>query len=556
MNNNKSDQSALETIALSAERLKSLSMPTKDVEQLLDMVMLAACRERLGEDRPTLVGFIGCTGTGKSTIFNSLLGKAACITGWKAHNTAGPVLLSSEQFVQSVRDIEDSFVPVFLTGWQRDIISLDQASSEAGAPGSIRWLLTSNGEWSKTVLFDLPDINTTRSLNDNLLALTLLPWLDTVVFVVDEETLYHRDYEAPVALSKKFQQRRLCVINNRGRDRIELDHPDLKNVKTFFGVDTIHVLPDMGSKLHFDNEIEFLRFRDDLALSGNHAPVGPIKKKMAPAANKIVEENERRSRVLYDLERQVEKVIQEQLTNEKPISIQSVLNEEAQQVLEHLGLKRFSISNMMRFFKRVTSTGALRRSFKMAFGNQRDDVVSQLLRLDKAKLDQEVISRLSDHRETIRYTIQKNPDSSLFKETLASYGLDEQETEPQYAVDIQKIVETFEQNCRDLISSDTISASLKNEPFLVVVVAAVLIADVLTIPGFGSWVFVPSIFKFLPLGKFEKTKRSFQQQVRDVIRETLMNDIHRLQNARRAISLETKDPLLNALKTCADNYEN
>ena len=84
MNDTLSKIQALETIVLSSEKLEGLSMPKENVEGVLDSSMLIALRDRLGDNRPSLAGFIGCTGSGKSTIFNSLCGQAVCITGWKA----------------------------------------------------------------------------------------------------------------------------------------------------------------------------------------------------------------------------------------------------------------------------------------------------------------------------------------------------------------------------------------------------------------------------------------------------------------------------------------
>lgn len=548
-------QQALDVVALSAERLRSLSLPTEEVEAVLDLAMLVSLRNRLGENRPTFVGFIGCTGSGKSTLFNSLCGRDVCITGWKAHNTAGPVMLSSERFYQALNEIEREFSPLFLPRWRRECIPMENASSEAGTPGALRWIVTQQPGWNQTVLFDLPDINTTRALHENLLAMSLLPWLDTIVFVVDEETLYHRDYESPAAQAKSLQQRRLCVLNHRGRDRVVMDHPDFQGVRNFFGVDTMHVLPDINGKPRFDSEPEFLRFRDDLLMTRNHAPHRPFLDRIAPRCHRLVQENERRRRILSELESRAGQIARDRLIAEKPISIHRVLNNEALQVLEHLGLKRFSLTNLLQFFKRVTTTGALTRSFQLAFGSQRDKAVSQLLNLDISKLQEEITARLCDHREAIRQTLRNDPDARLLSENWMANPIDLQKTEFAHPQALRDTVNQFEEDCRTLMSEDTLSSALKNDPLLAAGVLVVLIADVMTIPGFGSWVLVPSIFKYIPIGKFEKTKRVFHQRIRDIIRESLMEDIHTIQEARIHISLDASDPLLKALRTLAGHHE-
>ncbi len=552
MNHSDLPTQALETLILSAERLRRLSLASSETEPLLDYAMLIALRQRLTEDRPTFAGFIGCTGSGKSTLFNSLCGQSACLTGWKAHNTAGPVLLLSEEFGQRIRELEQTFAPLFFPRWKREISLLTQTTSEAGRAGAVHWIFTTNPAWKKIVLIDLPDINTTRARNDHLLAMTLLPWLDTVIFVVDEETLYHRDYEGPVALAKTYQQRRICVLNHRGRDRVVLEHPDLQGVRNFFGVDTIHVLPDLGDKILFDSEPAFLRFRDDLQVTGNHAPNRPILIRMAPLAAKVISENTHRQRILSELETHTERIARERLSKEKTIPIHRLLNDEALQVLDHLGLKRFSVSNLLSFFKRVTKTGSLKRSFAMAFGNHREEAIYQLIRLDSTKLNEEFNARLSDHREAIHHALLTHPEARFLGQGSASSTAMGAPI-PEKA--LQEAIDSFEEECRSLIASDTLSASWKNDPLLTAGMLAALAADVLTLPGFGSWVLVPSVFQYIPLGKFEKTKRSFQQRIRDIIREALMDDIHHIQAIRRTWTLDSNDPLWKALKNLAGTEE-
>lgn len=553
MNHSDLPTQALETLILSAERLRGLSLATAETEPLLDYAMLIALRQRLAEDRPTFAGFIGCTGSGKSTLFNSLCGQSACLTGWKAHNTAGPVLLLSEEFGLRILELEQTLAPLFLPRWKRETSPLRQTIAVTGKAGAVHWIFTSNPAWKKIVLIDLPDINTTRARHDHLLAMTLLPWLDTVIFVVDEETLYHRDYEEPVALAKMYQQRRICVLNHRGRDRVVLDHPDLQGVRNFFGVDTIHVLPDLGDKALFDNEPAFLRFRDDLQMTGNHAPNRPLLTRMAPLAAKVVSENAHRRRALSELESQTERIARERLSKEKMIPIHRLLNDEALQVLDHLGLKRFSVGNLLSFFRRVTKTGALKRSFTIAFGNHREESIYQLIRLDSAKLNEEFNARLSDHREAIHHALLAHPEARFLGQgSVASSNL---AGTPLSEKTLQKAIDSFEEECRSLIASDTLSASWKNDPLLTVGMLAALAADVLTLPGFGSWVLVPSVFQYIPLGKFEKTKRGFQQRIRDILREALMDDIHCIQAIRRAWTLDRTDPLWKALKTLAGTEE-
>ncbi|HXK92343.1 MAG TPA: hypothetical protein PKV38_01565, partial [bacterium] len=211
---------------MSSGQLRSLLLDNSSIEALLDLAALATLRNRLGKNRPVFMGFIGCSGTGKSTICNSLLGMDLCYTGWQAHNTLGPVVVGPPDFFARLHDLERKMAPLFFPSYKRELAPRSPAQAEKGRPDVIRIIPVDDPSMRNMVIFDLPDINTTLAWDENLVALALQPWLDVVVFVVDEETLYHRGYEPPVQMAKQLNQRRICVLNNRGRDRIDLNHPD------------------------------------------------------------------------------------------------------------------------------------------------------------------------------------------------------------------------------------------------------------------------------------------------------------------------------------------
>lgn len=547
---------ALEILALSAGPLRTLSFDAATAGPLLDLAALATLRNRLGKNRPAFLGFIGCSGTGKSTICNSLVGEDLSFTGWRAHNTMGPVVVGPSSFFSQLQDLERRVAPLFFPSYKRESVSRGQAQAEKGRPDVMRWVSWNDPAWGNLVIFDLPDINTTLAWEENLVALALQPWLDLVVFVVDEETLYHRGYEAPVKLAKQLNQRRICVLNNRGSDRVDLNHPDLLAAREFFGVETIQVLPLIQRGSFFRREPEFLRLKELIQKSAPyHAPVRPLAGRAAALARSLLEENERRTQILLDLEERVSQEVQAAVSRYKPVPLNRILSAEACQVLDHLGLKRFTISNLYNFLRRVAVTGALQRNFQIAFGNNRDKVVSQLLHLDLVKLRHEIAVRLSDRWENVSHILRGHPDARLLWDLIP-----ELKTQagapcrlPGEALDER--VRRFERQCRELIESDSLSSSLLNDPLMVFAVVLFLLADVWTIPGFGSWVIVPSVFQYLPLGQFEKVKRDFQHALRDLIRDTLAQRTAGVQSARRRVVLGESDPLLAALRTCADYHE-
>ena len=101
MPDSKETLNTLHSLVFAADRLRQLALPEDVLNPLIDLVSLATLRQQLGEDRPAFIGFIGCTGTGKSTLFNSFIGQEISLTGWKVHNTCGPVLFMPDGVLKS-----------------------------------------------------------------------------------------------------------------------------------------------------------------------------------------------------------------------------------------------------------------------------------------------------------------------------------------------------------------------------------------------------------------------------------------------------------------------
>jgi len=592
---------AVQTLALSAETLRELSPSFPGMEALLEWVSLITFRKKMGEDRPLLVGFIGCTGTGKSTLFNSLVGWEISITGWTAHNTGGPLLFVSDEFLEHLSAVEKNFGVLLFPALKRESVTIDPAActavgrnSEAsstssdgfsplvGSPGAAILVTvkpavgTTSGDNHSPkervvplgLLFvDLPDINTTLAREEKLLAFELQPWLDAVIFVVDDETVYHRDYEFPARLAKDLRQSRVCVLNHRGRDRVELEHPDMLKVKEFFGVDTVHLLTEIRGKNRFESEPAFLRLREILASALHPAPETPLLERVAAQAKTVMEENQRRLRALEALEESLEETIDKRTAHEPTIPWEKLLPNEVLLILQHLGLKRFSLTNVGHWIKRIARTGSLRRSFSMVFGDRRGEDLTRMIHLDTDKLVKEVENRLANHREEIAKVLLHHPSVNdipalttecrkwLFTAN-ASAGEalknEERILSPELRKTLGDRAADFEKQCRELIANDTVPASVKNDPLVALAVLIALITDYFTIPGFGSWALMPTVFKYLPVGKFEKVKRGFQEAVREMIRQELRlipGELHRL---REKTVIEESSWLFHALRTCAE----
>ncbi len=569
---------ALKTLVLSAPRIQGLAFSEAVLKPLQDYASLITLRRQLGENRPVFVGFIGCTGTGKSTLFNSLVGKEASLTGWKVHNTCGPVLCLPDAVLKQIIRWETASGPLLLPSFKREMYSADTHSTiffekqKTGTPDTLHLISQAddnrNGVDARGigafVFIDLPDINTSPALEERLVALQVQPWLDMVLFMVDDETIFHRIYENAVGVADELGQHRICVLSNRGKDRIEVKHPDVEQALRFFGVNEIHILPNLKEKFCFDKETPFIRLKHSITTDQKHSPSKPLTRRIAGLAQRLLEENAKREQALTALEKEISQTINTVVAKDVPVSLEKVLHNDVLQVLNHLGLKRFAISNLLNFFKMAASSRSLRRSLRLSFGSQRDRILSPYLKFDLEKLNLEVSKRFIDHKEQILFAIRRHPKIAVLQQVEPVFGKWTQrvvsmgmspETAGPWVQELQAVLHKFEQQCAALIASDSVSSVIQNDPLVSVFLVAALVADVFAIPGFGSWFLVPTAFRYLPLGKFEATKKTFQRDVNGLIQKQLLLITTTLHEVRRQIVLTDNDPILKSLNACTQQDE-
>ncbi len=126
------------------------------------------------------VVFIGGTGTGKSTLFNALIGKALSETGVERPKTSGPLVYAHKSI-----PIEKDF-PFAAAGIQRVMIDQVPPSGYAGVPGQLLVLDHDREELSHLVIVDTPDLDSLELKNRQMVEdLQLLA--DLVIFVASQE---------------------------------------------------------------------------------------------------------------------------------------------------------------------------------------------------------------------------------------------------------------------------------------------------------------------------------------------------------------------------------
>ncbi len=556
-------ENAVRTICAFAAKLARYKFSGPAVDQLRDLSAVVTYRELAGADRLPLIGFIGCTGVGKSTLFNSLCGKPLSATGWRVHNTRGPVLYMPASTLNNLEKWEGKQERLFMPLLPRtEGTPASGGGTTVGVAGTLHVIPPSGtaDEPAAFCLMDLPDINSSPAVDEHLVALDTMPWLDIVIFMVDDETVYHRVYNRPVQLADELKQPRFCVMVNRGRDRVELDHRDWRQIKSFFGVECIHLFPDLKQKTSYDDEPAFTQFSNELAACRAAAAPAPLVEKIAALAKAVYRENLRRQQQFEKLDATIVSSVRDLLVRDTPVALHRLLPDETLHALNHLGLKRFSLSNLLYFFKRATSASAIKRSLKLSFGNQRDEVLAHMLRIDQFKLVEAVAGRIDDHAQHLLSAIRRSPQFEFLKQVDSASSLMAARTgnnavddnlPPPFAGRLKTVADDFENKCRSLLHSDSVSRVVQNDPVATLFLAGALAADVFMLPGFGSWLLMPTVIKYLPLGKFEKAKKEFQRAVQEVIREQLLTLASQFQDLRVQTALGKTDPLLKALETCS-----
>ena len=167
--------------------------------------------------------------------------------------------------------------------------------------------------------------------------------------------------------------------------------------------------------------------------------------------------------------------------------------------------------------------------------------------------------RLVDNGERLSPAIRRNPDLDFIQNIASAIipleagvinTLPPKADPGSYEAELQEAIDEFENRCKDLLASDSVSAIIKNDPIAAFFLFVMLVADAVVIPGFGSWLLVPTAFKYLPLGQFEAAKKRFQRTVKEVIEKQLMLAAKQLRDIRSRRVLDNGDPMWQALSTC------
>ncbi|HUU85290.1 MAG TPA: GTPase [Phycisphaerae bacterium] len=177
-------------------------------------VCAAAAFKRRWREAPGLVALLGGASSGKSTLFNSLLGREVSRISAHAHETRGPVAAVSQVWSQRF-DAWRRDAAIF-PGLETAVLGDDESTT--GRVGTLCLHRHDVAPLADVVLVDMPDVTSKMAADEGSITRTLLPWFDGLIIVVDEERWFDAAvFDETVEFARNLGPR-FWVVFNRTED--------------------------------------------------------------------------------------------------------------------------------------------------------------------------------------------------------------------------------------------------------------------------------------------------------------------------------------------------
>lgn len=157
-----------------------------------------------------IVGLVGGASSGKSTLFNSLIGCEASLISAHAHETLGPIIA-----VHARREaqLSDWLERGLLFGGFKPL-RISQPTPTGGASDAVHFWTHDCRPLEDVLLCDLPDVTSQSSAQEGEVTRNLLPYFDGLVVVVDEERWFDAAvFEDFLTFARTFAPQVLVVFN-------------------------------------------------------------------------------------------------------------------------------------------------------------------------------------------------------------------------------------------------------------------------------------------------------------------------------------------------------
>jgi hypothetical protein len=176
----------------------------------VDQNVCAALRfRRIAPEAPPIVGLAGGASSGKSTLFNTLVGDEISRCSAHAHETSGAVAAVAR------REPRPAWVdaPLLLPGLARRFHR--NCAPTAGEPGVLTIHEYDGAALAGRIVVDTPDVTSQMSAEEGWVTRALLPWFDGLLLVADEERWFDAAVFADTAELARSLGARLWVVFNR-----------------------------------------------------------------------------------------------------------------------------------------------------------------------------------------------------------------------------------------------------------------------------------------------------------------------------------------------------
>ncbi|HON67640.1 MAG TPA: 50S ribosome-binding GTPase [Phycisphaerae bacterium] len=284
-------------------------------EQTAQAVHALRFRTRAGAARrgplPELAAVVGGASSGKSTVFNNLLGgRRASLVTIKSHATRG-LILAAHRDQQPQLDTwllhERLLLPTLVVQPAPGDTDLQ------GDPLTVTVLYHDEPALRDTVLVDTPDFTSSAAEREGDIALSMLPWFDRLLVVVDHERWFDRQVMDDLGgAAERFGQKRMVIFNRTQQGALgSSDRERLQEQARQLAADRVCVLEYHSGRgfRRFGPEFtrEMLTFLDEPR--GDRS--GSLRREAATRAAAVLVENERRLAALDRLRR----VLRHSVTN-------------------------------------------------------------------------------------------------------------------------------------------------------------------------------------------------------------------------------------------------
>ncbi len=161
-------------------------------------------KTRLGPEFPLIACLIGGTGTGKSTLFNSLAGEKISDVGMRRPCTLKAVILAHEQFVTRIEN---------------------SPYSEEGTDTQLIVVAHLRPELSPLILVDTPDFDSVETSN-RMIFESFFVICDIVIFVTSQEKYADHSGWETLLQAIRWGKKTICVMNKVTSDTAYVDFHD------------------------------------------------------------------------------------------------------------------------------------------------------------------------------------------------------------------------------------------------------------------------------------------------------------------------------------------